>query len=148
MKSGLMQHLSCLGHQTKRFPLPITMISPAFKSVLMISGMYKKTLLLMEAINKGVVSSPWAHWVQYGQMQRRFAKFNLPFEVLNDRNLNNDLYILLIKTKLYALNTESKNYLSTRTAIDFENFDIDFPTSYIFVSNPRDQNDCLKNGPT
>ena len=102
---------------------------------------------IMEAINKGVVSSPWAHWVQYGQMQRRFAKFNLPFEVLNDRNLNNDLYILLNKDQLYALNTESKNYLSTRTAIDFENFDIDFPTSYIFVSNPRDQMIALKMAP-
>ena len=79
---------------------------------------------IIEAIEKGIVSSAWEHWIQYGQMQRRFAKFNLPFEVLNDRNLGKDLYIFLDRDHVYGLNIESKKYLSTKTTIDFANFDI------------------------
>jgi glutamate-1-semialdehyde 2,1-aminomutase len=99
---------------------------------------------IVEAINKGIVSSAWEHWIQYGQLQRRFAKFNLPFEVLNDRNLNKDLYIFFNREEVSELSIKAKNYLSSKTTIDFSNFDMDFPTSYIFVSNLREQMIALK----
>jgi glutamate-1-semialdehyde 2,1-aminomutase len=103
---------------------------------------------IIEAIEKGIVSSAWEHWIQYGQTQRRFAKFNLPFEVLNDRNLGKDLYIFLDRDHVYGLNSGLKKYLSSRTTIDFANFDINSPPSYIFVSNPRDHMVALKMAPS
>ena len=102
---------------------------------------------IIEAINKGLVSSAWDHWLQYGRIQRRFAKFDLPFEVLNDRNFNKDIFIFLDRNELHQLDNLAQIYLRSKTTLDFADFNMEAPPSYIIVSNLRDQMIAAKMAP-
>ncbi|MEE2999180.1 MAG: aminotransferase class III-fold pyridoxal phosphate-dependent enzyme [Pseudomonadota bacterium] len=96
------------------------------------------------AIEQGMVSSAWDHWLNFGQMQRRFARFNLPYEVLNDRNIGEDVYILLEGSDLSAI---EKAGVNSQTTLEFATFDTQSSPSYILVSNFRDYMIAAKMAP-
>ena len=91
-----------------------------------------------------MVSSAWDHWLNFGQMQRRFARFNLPYEVLNDRNIGEDIYILLEGSNLSAIERAGVN---SQTTLEFSIFDTQSSPSYILVSNVRDYMIAAKMAP-
>jgi glutamate-1-semialdehyde 2,1-aminomutase len=103
---------------------------------------------IKEAIEKGVVSSPWDHWLQFGQMQRRFARFNLPFEVINDQNLNEDIFIFFDRTTIAPFSPLFQEIIRTKTTLDFASFNLQSPPNYILVSNPRDHLIATKMAPS
>ncbi len=108
----------------------------------------KENLTVKKAIDKGLVASAWHHWLEFGRIQRRFAKFNLPFEVINNNNYNQDLYILIDRNSISDLPKELFNTLVQQTTLGFETLDLINPFNYLLVSNLRNQLISAKLAPT
>ena len=98
-----------------------------------------ENLTVKKAIEEGLVDSAWDHWIEFGRIQRRFAKFNLPFEVMNNNNLNQDLYIIINRNSVANLPKELLNILISQTTLGFDTIDLVNPFNYLLVTNLRDQ---------
>ena len=98
-----------------------------------------ENLTVKKAIEEGLVDSAWDHWIEFGRIQRRFAKFNLPFEVMNNNNFNQDLYIIINRNSVANLPKELLNILISQTTLGFDTIDLVNPFNYLLVANLRDQ---------
>lgn len=91
-----------------------------------------------EAIAQGLVGSPWEHWTLYGQMQRRFARFKLPFQVFNDRHAGEHVYVIADNAFFSTLAPPIRKAIEDRVSIALPPFDFHFGGRYQLVTDRRD----------
>ena len=91
-----------------------------------------------EVIRRGLVADAWDHWIKFGRTQRRFARF-IPYnDVLNDRNLGRDIYILADNSVIGTLSGDLFGILKNQITILCEPTPSFEAPSYLICSNKRE----------